>query len=138
MPIYPDITVICETCKEELWHDTRYCPYFNVVFDEENRGSIWKECVCLVHGCYDPEDLSDWAKNAVEEQQGRKTTSTAPVLLGQKLFLSDVVLKLASIPVWEYKLLSKYGHISFLNDLFGLKKKELAKRITFMRRELDV
>ena len=61
----PDF-VVCQTCKQRLWHNKRYCPLFPDVVPpfhwtgfeairvQEHK---WENCVCLIHTCYDADKL---------------------------------------------------------------------------------
>ena len=40
----------CPSCRQTLYHDTRYCPNYP---DEAGPYLKWGGCVCLVHSCFD-------------------------------------------------------------------------------------
>jgi len=53
--------VICPSCHKLLRHDRGFCPLFPEVEppkDWGEPGKKWSACVCLVHTCYDIDNLS--------------------------------------------------------------------------------
>lgn len=46
IPEYVD----CESCGKRLYHNKRHCPLFT-------KRTLWNECVCLIHSCYDKKEI---------------------------------------------------------------------------------
>jgi hypothetical protein len=76
-------------------------------------------------------DMNKRVTDAISEVVEKKT----PVFLGKTLSDTEVVVRLAAMDYGEFERAVKWGKISLINKMFGLKPGELTRRARRVRNE---